>query len=483
MPSTMHGMALLELEQRVRFDLECVGYPARAWVPPRTHRGVPVYDAVIVGGGQSGVSIAFRLIRECVTNIRVLDRNPQGFEGPWKTFARMHTLRTPKYVTGPDLGIASLSPRAWWEARFGSESWSTIDKITRDLWQDYLHWVRRTVDVPVTSGAEVKDIEPIEDGLLAVHAAINGSDQSLFARNVVLATGMEGNGRWAVPEIIAKELPRGHYAHTADPINFAALAGKRIAVVGAGASAFDNAAMALEGGAASVDLFARRHKLPTVNPNRWAEFAGFLRHFGDLDDARKWRFMKTIFEMNQPPPQDTFDRCARFANFSLHLASPIETVGLEHDRVRIQTSRHVAEFDFLIVGTGLVVDLKARPELSRFADKIALWSDRYQPPDDEKNPSLSCYPYLSCHFQFTEKAAGSAPFLKNIFSYTFGAMPSLANSAGISQLKFGVDRIATGLTRELFLDDADRHLASLAAYDKPELDPSHLKAPPFPKIG
>ena len=36
-----------------------------------------------------------------------------------------------------------------------------------------------------------------------------------------------------------------------------------------------------------LDLIARREKMPVANPNRWMEFAGFLRHFGDLDDARK----------------------------------------------------------------------------------------------------------------------------------------------------------------------------------------------------
>jgi hypothetical protein len=101
----------------------------------------------------------------------------------------------------------------------------------------------------------------------------------------VLATGIEGCGQWAIPTAIAEALPRTCYAHTADPIDFDGLAGKAVAVVGAGASAFDNAAMAIEAGAASVELFVRRKRLPTVNPNRWMEFAGFLRHFGDLDDS------------------------------------------------------------------------------------------------------------------------------------------------------------------------------------------------------
>jgi hypothetical protein len=470
MDATNSMADLADLERRVRFEMDCLGYPSRQWTIGRSRNGIPVHDVVIVGGGQSGISIAFRLLRERVTNVRVLDRNPAGAEGPWLTFARMHTLRTPKLVTGPDLGIPGLSPRAWWEARFGARSWEGLNKIPREAWQAYLMWVRKTVGIDVSNDTEVTDIEPLDDGLLAVHANVDGAAQQFLARKVVLATGIEGCGRWAVPAAIAEALPRKFYAHTADQIDFAALAGEAVAVVGAGASAFDNAAMALEAGAASVDLFVRGKRLPRVNPNRWMEFAGFLRHFGDLDDMRKWRFMKFIFDMNQPPPQDTFDRCACHANFFMHLGSPIDDARLEDDRIKLISGKATHAFDFLIAGTGFVVDLATRPELARFHDQIACWSDRYRPPAGEEHPLLGAYPYLSANFQFTEKTPGSAPFLSDIFSYTFAAMPSLACSAGISALKFGLDRIATGITRALFVEDADLHMQSLRLYDEAELD-------------
>jgi cation diffusion facilitator CzcD-associated flavoprotein CzcO len=382
----------------------------------------------------------------------------------------MQTLRTPKVVTGPDLGLPSLTPRAWWEAQFGAQSWDQLNKIPREAWQAYLMWVRQTVGIPVSNETEVTDIEPVADGLLAVHANFKGMEQRFLTRKLVLATGIEGCGRWAVPASITEALPRACYAHTADPIDFSALAGKAVAVVGAGASAFDNAAMAIEAGAASVNLFVRRQRLPTVNPNRWMEFAGFLRHFGDLDDARKWQFMKFIFDMNQPPPQDTFDRCARHANFFMHLGCPIDKVGFENGRISLNSPQGTQRFDFLIAGTGFVVDLAKRPELARFHGRIALWSDRYRPPAGEEHALLAAYPYLSASFQFTEKTPGSAPFLSSIFSYTFAAMPSLACSAGISALKFGLDRITTGITRALFVEDADQHLQSLRQYNEAELD-------------
>jgi cation diffusion facilitator CzcD-associated flavoprotein CzcO len=87
---------------------------------------------------------------------------------------------------------------------------------------------------------------------------------------------------------------------------------KKIGVLGAGASAFDNAATALEHGAAEVALFARRQAIPAINPFRWMEFTGFLHHFADLDDAQRWEAMVKVYSFNQPPPRDTLDRVRRF---------------------------------------------------------------------------------------------------------------------------------------------------------------------------
>ena len=93
-------MSLAELEARIRGELPYLDYPNRAWVVPRERNGVRAYDVAIVGGGQSGLAAAYGLKREQITHTVVLDRSAAGREGPWRTFARMTTLRTPKIGRG-----------------------------------------------------------------------------------------------------------------------------------------------------------------------------------------------------------------------------------------------------------------------------------------------------------------------------------------------------------------------------------------------
>ncbi|MDB5359203.1 MAG: oxidoreductase [Rhodospirillales bacterium] len=466
-------MSLEALERRVRQELEFLNYPARNWVPPRQRDGVRVLDVLIVGGGQAGLAACFGLRRERIDNIEVLDAKPAGLEGPWIDFARMVTLRTPKTVTGPDLGLPSLAPRAWFEARHGAEAWNALNKIDRRDWQDYLGWYRRVLGLPVVNGVRVTEIRP--DGDLLV--AVLDTGERRWARRIVLATGLEGGGRWQIPAIVSQNVPADRYAHTAQAIDFAALAGKRIGVLGGGASAFDNAATALEAGAASVDLFVRRPELPRINPYRWMENVGYLGHFADLPDPLRWRMTRRIFDMNQPPPQDTLWRCQHFANFALHTGSPWTGLGIVGDAVAARTPKGEFAFDFLIIGTGFTVDLSLRPELAALAPDIATWADRFDPPAGEGHAALGQFPYLAPDCSFTAKQPGTHPHLAHIHDFTFATMPSMGLTGGsISGLKYGVRRLVGGIAKSLFTEDAETHCASLMAYE--ELELLHLDGPP-----
>lgn len=461
--------SLAGLAAVVRRDLAFTGYPAHTWVPPRMMQGQRVLDVAIIGAGQGGLGVAFGLMREKITNIAVFDRNPEGREGPWVTFARMITLRTPKHVTGPDYGIASLTPRAWYEAQHGRAGWEALGKIPREIWQAYLDWFRRVTELPVCNETEVVAIVPEADALRLELKTPQGP-MVRYARKVVLATGIDGSGRWQIPAFIRAAVPADRFAHTAQTIDFSTLAGRRIGVLGAGASAFDNAATALEAGAASVDLCLRRRDIPRVNPYRWMESAGFLGHYADMPDLLRWRFIRHIFDLNQPPPQDTFWRCRRHENFAYHTGCPWLGVTMDGADIVVATPGGEMRFDFLIIGTGFEIDLTLRPELRAVAPLAATWADRFTPPPGEESPLLAGHPYLGDAFQLTEKHPGSAPYLANIHNFTFGATPSMGLSgASISGMKYGVRRLVAGLARDLYVADAQAHLASLIAYDTPEL--------------
>jgi cation diffusion facilitator CzcD-associated flavoprotein CzcO len=473
---------LQTLSAQAQAQLDALSYPKKQWVTPRDHDGTPVLDVAIIGAGQSGLTIALGLKRENVTNIRLYERSQPEKAGPWRSFARMKTLRTPKHVSGPEAGIPALTPESWYRAKFGDATWESLGKIPRAQWQDYLIWLRKTIDPPVLNGVEVMDLEPLPTGITAIHYRdlASGDVRIDYARAVVLAPGIEATGAWAVPDMITTALPRSLFSHTADDIDFAALKGKKVAVLGGGASAFDNAAEALEAGA-QVDLFVRRPALPPINPYRWMEFTGFLRHFPDLSDGLKWKFMQKIFRMNQPPPQDTYDRCAKWPSFTIHYNSPFTDLRHAGGRIDFTTPKGQFEADFLIVGTGMVVDFTARPELRRMAADIATWADRFDPAKSD-DYGLGQYPYLGDAFQFRGLTEAADAVLSRHYCYTFSAMVSQGCSAGISALKFGSERVVRGITRQLFTDDAESYLASLHAYDELELRPEAAPTPAPEKI-
>jgi FAD-dependent urate hydroxylase len=461
--------ALLALEAQVRADLARTAHPQAAWLAPKLGPdGKPALDVLVVGAGQSGIATAFGLMRSQVTNVLVLDKSEAGQEGPWLTYARMPTLRSPKDYTGPDLDIPSLTYQSWHEARFGADDWRNLDLIPRELWAEYLLWFRRVVAVPVRNACEVVEIAPAADGLLAAHVQTASGVEILHARKIVLATGQEGMGEWIIPEPL-RHLPPSLCVHTAEPIDFAALHGKQVAVIGAGASAFDNAAAALEAGAAEVHLFCRRADIQLIQPYRWLTFRGFLRHFRDLDDAWRWRFMRAILEMREGFPQATYDRCACHANFYLHDGAPIEAAKVAGRHVELQTPRGVFTADFAICGTGIDMNFAGRRELRNCAANIATWADRYQPPADESSPRLSRFPYLADDYALIERTPGKTPWIADIHVFAIASTMSFGPSgSSINAMTTAVPKLVHGLTRGLFCADIERHWASFKAYDVPQ---------------
>ncbi len=467
----VHGMndGLAALAAQVRRDLDRIAHPKMPWLKPvPCPDGRPALDVLIVGGGQSGLATAFGLMRSQVTNIMVLDKAEQGREGPWLTYARMPRLRSPKDFTGPDLDIPSLTYQSWHEAKFGEQSWRDLDLIPREYWAEYLAWYRSVLDLPVRNGCEAIDIAPAANGLLRASVRSRAGEEVLYARKIVLATGQEGMGDWSIPAPL-RHLPATRCVHSAAAIDFEALRGKRVAVIGAGASAFDNAATALEAGAERVDLLCRRAEIQLVQPYRWLTFRGFLRHFSELDDAWRWRFMRAVLELREGFPQHTYDRCARHAAFRLHEGVPVEAARETPDGVVLQTPRGEIVCDFVVSATGIATDFAGRAELKRFAHNIARWGDRYTPPAEERNARLGAFPYLADDYALCERTFGETPWIANIHVFAIASTMSFgASGSSINAMTTAVPKLVHGLTRGLFRADLDKHWAAFQAYDVPQ---------------
>jgi cation diffusion facilitator CzcD-associated flavoprotein CzcO len=450
-------------------ELALLNLPPREWVPRRCVAGQPVLDVAIVGGGVSGLCAAAALRFLGIANTLILDRSPAGYEGPWLTFARMHTLRTEKSVTGPALGVPGLTPRAWYEAQHGAAAWATMERLPRALWMEYLVWYRRVLDLPMRNDTAVTAIVPRPDGLIRLDIAGPGGEEGLLARRVVLATGLDGFGAPYLPPV-ARGINRRRVAHSSDAIDFAALAGCRVGVVGAGASAMDNASAALEAGAASVDMLIRRPTLPRIDRFSNVASKGMSNGFVTLSDAEKWRFFTCAAESQLPPPRHSLLRVMAHGNAKLHFSSPIEQI-IEHDGalgVITPIRRHM--LDFLIFATGFAIDFAARPELAAIAPHIRLWQDSFSPPVDQANAALALSPYLGPAFELQERHPGECPALPHITAFNYPAVLSHGKlTSGIPSVSEGAQRLARGIAGGLFREDGAAHFARFATHDRSEL--------------
>jgi cation diffusion facilitator CzcD-associated flavoprotein CzcO len=466
--------ALEALTRRAREEIALLAYPGRDWVRPASHAtGAHVHDVVIVGAGQAGLSIAFGLKRDGVSNVLVLDGRRAGEEGVWENFARMHTLRTPKATIGLEGGIASLSAPAFYKARYGKEAWNAITRVERGRWMEFLRWFRHAAGIAVRNETQCLGLAP-EGDLVALSvedaSAEKGQGKStILARHVVLATGYDGCGAWFVPDVVTRNVSPQRYCHANGPLDAASLKGKRIGILGHGASAFDNASVLLEAGAASVDLCFRRQQLPLINPHRCVEFAGFLRHFHDLDDAVRWSVNRYFEVYAEPPTQNAYDRAHAHATFRLHAGAPWTALRDDGREVHVSTPAGEFTFDYLVCATGSIIDYTLRPELRAIGPLMQRWRHHYTPPAAEASELLGEYPYLGPGFEYLPLDEKDA-WLRRVHAFNFSSILSMGpHTVSSSGHKYAVPRVVSGLTQALMRAQADAVMPTLFGYGEAEL--------------
>jgi cation diffusion facilitator CzcD-associated flavoprotein CzcO len=449
-----------------RKALRLIGPDPQNWVPDRP--GID-HNVMIVGGGQSGSAFAFALRRAGIGKVSVIDMAAdEARAGVWLNAARMNVLRTPKTLPGPEYGIAALSFQAWYEARHGEAAYTAIERIPRADWAEYLAWYRRFLGIPVRYRTRLRRIEPA-DGHFRLHLEVDGAARFETARKIILANGVAGNGGAYIPPALTDGLPAHLYAHTADAIDFSALHGKKVAVVGGAASAFDAAGVALEIGAGTVDLFARRPALASLPVGRVRGYPGAYDNFPKLPDAVRWHQAIRFRRAGSTPPADAIERVLKFRNFRLHLAAPWLSAREAADGIVAQAADGEFDFDFAIAGTGYFVDPGARPELADFAHHILLWRDRYSPPTGEEDEYLAAHPYLGSAHEYLEKVPGRAPFLRDIHIQNPAGFVSFGVPVGdVPSMKRGLPAVAARISRDLFFADFPAHQQRLSGDVEPE---------------
>lgn len=457
------------LAAEVRRALQWLRDMPADWVPPRAGTD---HDVFIVGGGQSGLAIGLGLRRAGMGRIATIDQSPEGREGVWATVARMPTLRTAKALTGPESGIAALGFEAWYEATQGAAAYAALERIPRLAWADYLRWYRQATGAEVRNDTQLLDIEPLPGrGLQLTLRRPDGATVTEVTRKLVLSTGVNGCGTPRIPAQVRAALAPALYSHTHAPLPD--LAGQRVAVLGAGASAFDAAASALEQGAAQVHLFARRADLARGSRMKAFSHVGAFEFFHALPDADRWQLMRAYRASGGAPPRHAVQRAAAWENFHLHLGSPWQDLRQRGEQIALDSSDGHFVFDHLVLGTGYAVDLAARPELARIAPQIATWAQHYQPAWGTPDAELGRHPYLDAGFAFTEAQPGSAPWLADIHCLGAPAMASHGRPVGdTGSLKHNVPRLVSAIGRDLFLADRDWQVAHLQRVEADEMDGS-----------
>ena len=462
-PSLDAGRALAEQTTR---SFRWAGREPADWVRPRA--GVD-HNVVIIGGGQSGLAIAYGLKRKGVGRVDVIDQADPGQAGIWRSIARMHQLRTPKTLgPGPEGGNPALSFRAWYETLNGPEAFDKLDRIPRLAWADYLAWFQQATNTTVRSRTRLIEIEPQGD-VLRLHLETGGARRVETTRKLVLANGYAGAGGPNVPDFV-RALPQAVWTHTAGRIPVETLKGKVVGVIGAGSSAFDAAAVALEAGAAEVHLFSRRAYIdyqgqvprpagtpaPAPAPPADRGHAAFSELTYELPDVVRWRNFLLGDRRVASVPLDSLDRAVAFSGFRIHLNTSLADVAMSgNGQVSAKAGQATIRFDHLIAGTGYRIDLSAQPELARIHEHIALWRDRFKPAPGDESTAGGYHPYLGPGFEFLPRAQAGAEYLRHIHCFNLAAALSFGIPVGDVPSMVDHPRLVTAIARDLYVEGVD----------------------------
>ncbi len=253
------------------------------------------FDVVIVGAGLSGIGAGYHLQRDCPGKSYVILENRAAIGGTWDLF------RYPGIRSDSDMFTLGYSFKPWTEQKAiadGSSIRKYVNETAREHGIDqHIRFRHRVVKAEWSSA----------DARWTVTAEHDGGQTRFTCKFLLMATGYYNYQRGYLPEFKGADRFQGDLIHPQFwPENFD-YAGKRVVVIGSGATAM-TLVPALTDKAAHVTMVQRS---PTWVASLPAEdrLANLARRYlpaqlaYDLTRFRKIAFQQFLFRMSRKQPE------------------------------------------------------------------------------------------------------------------------------------------------------------------------------------
>jgi hypothetical protein len=221
--------------------------------------GSPDYDVMIIGAGPYGLSAGVHLKSKGLS-VRVFGQPMEFWAGKMPQGMLLRSPREASNLSDPD---AAFTLNAY-EAASGKQPASPLPLET---FVEYGRWFRHQLESDLDTRSVVRVSR--EDGVFTLSLE---DGENLRCRRVVVAAGIESFQRKPAE---FREVPSTYVSHCYEGRKIHEFSGKNVAVIGAGQSALESAALLHEAGAL-VELIA---KLPEL---RWIGMHSWLHHLGPV---------------------------------------------------------------------------------------------------------------------------------------------------------------------------------------------------------
>jgi cation diffusion facilitator CzcD-associated flavoprotein CzcO len=324
-----------------------------------------IVDLVIIGAGPYGLSIAAHL-RKTKLTFRIFGRPMQSWSQQMPKGMMLKSDGFASSLYDPD---SSFTLRHYCQ-EVGHPYADVGLPVPLQIFADYgLEFQKRLV--PTLEETDVTLVSRTSTGFELKTA----DGQTVQARRVIVAAGITHFGY--LPPFLA-ELPREYVTHSAQHHDLSGFHGKKVAVVGAGASAVDIAALLHEAGA-QVELVARRQQIAFHSPSKeprplWQRLknprsglgVGWRSRlctdapllFHRLPQELRFRAVRT----HLGPAPGWFVRDKVVGKFPLHLGSQIKDLTVENSKAHLRIVENDGKdvelvMDHVIAATGFRVSI------------------------------------------------------------------------------------------------------------------------------